>query len=484
MLIPPYDSVDYINWSSGVSGSTLRFLINDFDHHQVEQLRQILADGFWYGGNPYTLEKNELFDEIAAAVRSHQLIVAADPSKDYHIKHNVMNWLVQPGDNQRLDWIKQSGWANTVETVNRTSGHKFKRYDEKPKRETPKDKILAAKPVEANAPTTIDVAIQVVDDATGDPIPNVELLVTLPNTAIQQITTNSAGLAKLSSSKAGNIILSSPWQGKTLSQTACFVNDSDQPSGKHTPAEDPAWIDTINCIGQITEYQAQEGDGLNTIAMEHDIDEQTIALFNWQTDDLGIANDKLEAAGAGFRNDNGEAIFANGDSGNVLIPGEWELGGLHTGSSGLRTHIIRVRPITTTLGRFYIQLFADEKSAEEYSYQLEIPGKDPLKGQTENQGRIEFDLPENVAEILLTVWPYSEYPDEPVRWTLAKSDLKPVAEKSGMIQRLCNLGYLITPDANPDECVDEALRLFKKSKGLGPGDEYCDMTQQSLNKPV
>lgn len=47
MNIPPYDSVDYITWSSHVTGATLRYFISDFDHHQIDQLRQLLAGSYW-----------------------------------------------------------------------------------------------------------------------------------------------------------------------------------------------------------------------------------------------------------------------------------------------------------------------------------------------------------------------------------------------------------------------------------------------------
>ena len=53
MMIPPYDSVDYINWSSGFTGASLRYYINDFDHSQVDQMRRLLATSFWFGGDAY-----------------------------------------------------------------------------------------------------------------------------------------------------------------------------------------------------------------------------------------------------------------------------------------------------------------------------------------------------------------------------------------------------------------------------------------------
>ena len=55
--------------------------LNDADHYQLDQLRQILGYGYWYGADPYALSKNDLFEEIANAVSRHQLIIAADPSK-------------------------------------------------------------------------------------------------------------------------------------------------------------------------------------------------------------------------------------------------------------------------------------------------------------------------------------------------------------------------------------------------------------------
>lgn len=355
MFIPPYDSVEYLVWSSGVTGGSLRFLINENDSFQIDQLRRLLASSALIA-DPYRLDSGRLFDEIAALIARHRLIVVADPTKDSFLTQNMMNWLVEDGDSSRLAWIKQNGWANTVERANRTSGYKYKRYDEKPEQEEQQEKVLATKAPE-QAPEKIEIGIQVVDDATGDPLANVELVVTLPDGATQTVKTGSSGLAKLASIKAGGFSLSSPWENRTHKQIAQFVCDGDEPSPNAEPSADPSWIAGIQCIADVVEYSAQPGDGLNTIAMEYGLDEEAVALFNWETEDLAMANDRLEDAGAGFRDDDGSAIFTEGDEASVLIPGPWRLGGLHTGSGGLRTHTIRVKPVLTEPAQVYLFSF-------------------------------------------------------------------------------------------------------------------------------
>jgi len=106
MKIPPYDSVDYAAWCSNFSATDLSYFIDDFDPYQVDQLRWMLAEGSWFGGDLNTLARHEVLEEIAAAVRSYQWIFAADPTQNTHIRQNVSNWLVSPEDSFKLDWIR------------------------------------------------------------------------------------------------------------------------------------------------------------------------------------------------------------------------------------------------------------------------------------------------------------------------------------------------------------------------------------------
>lgn len=101
-------------------------------------------------------------------------------------------------------------------------------------------------------------------------------------------------------------------------------------------------------------------------------------------------------------------------------------------------------------------------------------GKEALTGTVGDDGAVEFDVPVNVRCVDLVI------PDAGIRTAVFVGDLDPIEERSGVTQRLRNLGLLHQPDEVDDELLAHALRVFQARQGLEPDGTLTPETVDAL----
>lgn len=101
-------------------------------------------------------------------------------------------------------------------------------------------------------------------------------------------------------------------------------------------------------------------------------------------------------------------------------------------------------------------------------------GAKPITGTVGADGSVEFDVPVNVRSVEVVV------PDANIHSVMLVGELDPIDERSGVIQRLRNLGFLHAPDEVPEEYVTHAIREFQQSKGLKADGELTPETRDAV----
>lgn len=127
-----------------------------------------------------------------------------------------------------------------------------------------------------------------------------------------------------------------------------------------------------------------------------------------------------------------------------------------------------------------------------------LDGTEPLKGEpcsiegldandpdvptsTNDEGKLVLQIPVTIREIAV------RFPDRTLGYRFCVGDLNPAIEPSGIRQRLCNLGYLLTHDvaeggstAEEDEVLKMAVSYFQSANGLAATGEIDDATRKAI----
>jgi len=98
-------------------------------------------------------------------------------------------------------------------------------------------------------------------------------------------------------------------------------------------------------------------------------------------------------------------------------------------------------------------------------------------GQTDGDGKIELTIPPNAREGRLTLEPGT--PAER-SFTIRLGHLDPISTRSGVVQRLSNLGYRV--GSGDDESLRRALIQFQTAQGLDPTGELDDAVRDALEQ--
>ena len=107
-----------------------------------------------------------------------------------------------------------------------------------------------------------------------------------------------------------------------------------------------------------------------------------------------------------------------------------------------------------------------------------VHGDFEVKGKADGDGRVELKVPPDAVNATIVF--YSGTKDE-VRFELALGHVDPVDTPAGASQRLSNLSYSCTPDAQEiDEVLREALRRFQADNGLKVTGDLDKPTQDKL----
>lgn len=261
-------------------------------------------------------------------------------------------------------------------------------------------------PLVANRPSekTAWLRIRVVDDQSGDPLPNVLLKITQPNRLTFEYTTRPDGMVEVDGIDPGICDVASSLEGAQLTDTYQFVTIGDKPSAI-PPASEPSADENAKPleassdqsgklttpaavskqgvrIAQIDEHKVRGGESIKSLAEQNGLTWQQLAIFNWETDVPDEINVKLADQvgctqkapdGVNYRFDDSD------EPGLVLIPKPWSVQGLATD----QTHTIRVRTET----RFYLVLENDDKlRIPEAEYEVNLADGSIRKGRLGRSG--------------------------------------------------------------------------------------------------
>ncbi|HYO65150.1 MAG TPA: LysM domain-containing protein, partial [Archangium sp.] len=182
--------------------------------------------------------------------------------------------------------------------------------------------------------------LQVVDDATDDPISGLKLSIGLPDGSQKQATTDSSGRIELSSVPPGYAQVSSKLEGATLKETLVFVKSgilaSKQPARRGRKRKTPAG----RFLARVVEHRVTEGETLEGIAGQYGLTVDELARFNWDTTDPDEIQRHLYIdVGCTAKDERGRFVFSRDDDPGLLyIPRPLAMSGLAVEQS----HILRV----------------------------------------------------------------------------------------------------------------------------------------------
>jgi hypothetical protein len=103
-------------------------------------------------------------------------------------------------------------------------------------------------------------------------------------------------------------------------------------------------------------------------------------------------------------------------------------------------------------------------------------GAKPIEGTTSASGEIAFEVPVSIREVTVRV------PELALLLPVHVGGLDPIEERSGIVQRLSNLGYLAKTPEVPIAYVAQALRRFQRDHDLEPTGEVDAKTKDALEK--
>lgn len=169
----------------------------------------------------------------------------------------------------------------------------------------------------------------------GAPVPSIELVITLPSGSEQKKKTDKQGKIRLDGVEAGSFGVHSEKADKGRDETLVFLGMGGiAQSGQSKEEEKPYRIVAMS------EHKVKSGESLESLAEKTGTTWQTLAKFNWGTDDPKEINHFLRhEVGCSKKDKDGNYIFDDADDpGIVLLPGPWKEQGL----SGGKTYVIEV----------------------------------------------------------------------------------------------------------------------------------------------
>lgn len=183
--------------------------------------------------------------------------------------------------------------------------------------------------------------LQVVEDATDDPISGVKLSIGLPDGSQKQATTDSSGRIELSSVPPGYAQVNSTLDGATLKETLVFVKSGILASKPKASRGRKRKAPSGRFLARVVEHQVAEGETLEGIAEQYGLTVDDLARFNWDTTDPDEIQRHLYVdVGCTAKDESGKFVFTRyDDPGLLYIPRPLAMGGLAVEQS----HILRVR---------------------------------------------------------------------------------------------------------------------------------------------
>jgi hypothetical protein len=188
------------------------------------------------------------------------------------------------------------------------------------------------------------VEFVVVDDATGDPVPNVKLGIALPKKKKADHTTPKSGSVDFDPCDAGSCSLELDYEGATVGSTLELVGVGEPSMTPIVGATFPNKDKKPWRIAQVTRHRVRTGESLQSIAEGAGMSWQDLAKFNFGTESPKEINKALKAqVGCTRKTKDKNYRFDDSDTpGIIYVPQKIEQRGFPTGV----THKLRVRPIT------------------------------------------------------------------------------------------------------------------------------------------
>jgi hypothetical protein len=248
------------------------------------------------------------------------------------------------------------------------------------------------------APSRSFIEFQVVEHATGQPVPQVLLTVMLPTGATKDIATDSSGLVHIEDISPGACDVWCGLADLQLSETlVCVAMGASQSSPSAAAKRAPA----ARRIARIEEHRVKTGESIASLAQKAGLSWQALTKFNWGTAVPKEINEHLrdEVGCAKKTRDGRNYVFDDSDDpGIVLIPSRWVEHGLATG----QRHTIRVK----FTERFVI-ILENERGLRipKADYKASLSDKSVRTGKVGKRGiAVLPDVPPGKIKV--------EYPDE------------------------------------------------------------------------
>ncbi|MCC6525839.1 MAG: peptidoglycan-binding protein [Polyangiaceae bacterium] len=103
-------------------------------------------------------------------------------------------------------------------------------------------------------------------------------------------------------------------------------------------------------------------------------------------------------------------------------------------------------------------------------------GGEPLRGTAGPNGEIDLELPVHVREVVVA------FPDLGLTTPVRLGDLDPVGERSGVVARLRNLGFLAPGGTPSEDALATAIRAFQADRGMTPSGKLDQDLHRALEE--
>lgn len=201
----------------------------------------------------------------------------------------------------------------------------------------------AQSPAAKDARETSWIEIAVVDDATGDPVGDVKLALTLPRAARSNVTTPASGIIDIDPCDPGACAVDTDLDGATLGSTLEVVGLG-EPSRVAAATPFPNTDQRPFRVGLVERHRVRRGESLASIAERAGLSWQELARYNFGTESPKEIDRALRTQ-VGCRHKTPDAksfvLDDSDDPGIIYVPRSWAGRGLATGL----THVLRVRRI-------------------------------------------------------------------------------------------------------------------------------------------
>lgn len=247
------------------------------------------------------------------------------------------------------------------------------------------------KPVDPIPPVPVPVktswiTIRVVEDKTGDPIPNVTLKVRLPDGKIDERRTRADGAVAIFEIDPGTCDVEGVFDPDAirLDDSLDYVGMGETPiepvkDGEAPPPRLPRkrqWT-----LAEIEEHKVKTGETIDSLAQQNNLTWQQLAMFNWDTNVPKEINEHLrDKVGCTHKTADGNNYMFNDadDPGIIFIPKKWEQKGLATEM----VHTVRVRTLSYGLKAYLsVQIYFHETAIEDLEVEFFKANDDDSAGE-------------------------------------------------------------------------------------------------------